>query len=418
MRTVFGSLRHTRTRTRITFLSIGLVILICLTSYIQVLLNNWNGPFYDSIEKRNLSEFGRQLEIFVLIAGALLVCNVVQAWLNQTATLLLRRGLAVDLLRLWNSCGRAVPQDATLEGARKPGPAYPGRFAQCRRLDRVALHRPLPVLNTIAQLCRHPLVYFRRLRRHDLRPHHFHSGYMVWIALIYAGAGTFLSSVVGRQLVDQNNRRAAFEAEFRKALVEANTARGTDTVTRQSVFATAGISTASSPMCSPPRGSSSSRRRTSPGSPLASAGGGLVVPVLAAAPAYFAGQLTFGGLMMAVGAFNQVNTALRWQITNFSMIAQWRAAMHRIVQFKLQLQAFRETTATTARADIRQLTLPRQACSPILNRSLKGRRDATDRIRQFLHPPARALLCAGSGGERVGTLHVRLQRTAGQGAWP
>ncbi len=54
MRTVFGSLRHTRTRTRITLLSIGLVILICLTSYIQVLLNNWNGPFYDSIEKRNL----------------------------------------------------------------------------------------------------------------------------------------------------------------------------------------------------------------------------------------------------------------------------------------------------------------------------------------------------------------------------
>lgn len=344
MRTVFGSLRHTRTRTRITFLSIGLVILICLTSYIQVLLNNWNGPFYDSIEKRNLAEFGRQLEVFVLIAGALLVCNVVQAWLTQTATLLLRRGLAVDLLRLWNSCGRAVPQDATLEGARNPDQRIQEDSLNVAdwtvSLSIGLFQSSILLLSFVGILWSISGAFALTLFGYHISI----PGYMVWIALIYAGAGTFLSAVVGRQLVDQNNRRAAFEAEFRKALVEANTARGTDTVTRGSVYATSWhLYRIFSNVLASTRLIIVSQTNLT----WISAGfgwGGLVVPVLAAAPAYFSGQLSFGGLMMAVGAFNQVNTALRWQINNFSMIAQWRAAMHRIVQFKLQLLAFREST--------------------------------------------------------------------------
>ena len=43
----------------------------------------------------------------------------------------------------------------------------------------------------------------------------------------------------------------------------------------------------------------------------------LVAPIIIASPMYFSGQLTFGGLMMAVGAFNQVNQALRWYVINF-----------------------------------------------------------------------------------------------------
>ena len=39
--------------------------------------------------------------------------------------------------------------------------------------------------------------------------------------------------------------------------------------------------------------------------------GTLVVPVIAAAPAYFAGSLSLGGLMMAVGAFNQLQLVRR-----------------------------------------------------------------------------------------------------------
>ena len=53
----------------------------------------------------------------------------------------------------------------------------------------------------------------------------------------------------------------------------------------------------------------------------------LVAPILVAAPLYFAGNLSFGGLMMASGAFMQVQSSLRWFVDNFSTIADWRATL-------------------------------------------------------------------------------------------
>jgi vitamin B12/bleomycin/antimicrobial peptide transport system ATP-binding/permease protein len=60
----------------------------------------------------------------------------------------------------------------------------------------------------------------------------------------------------------------------------------------------------------------------------------LVAPILVAAPVYFSGDLSFGGLMMAVGAFNQVQTSLRWFVDNFSVIADWRATLLRVASFR------------------------------------------------------------------------------------
>jgi putative ATP-binding cassette transporter len=60
----------------------------------------------------------------------------------------------------------------------------------------------------------------------------------------------------------------------------------------------------------------------------------LVAPIIAAAPLYFFGNLSFGGLMMAAGAFTQVQSSLRWFVDNFSVIADWRATMLRVASFR------------------------------------------------------------------------------------
>jgi putative ATP-binding cassette transporter len=65
----------------------------------------------------------------------------------------------------------------------------------------------------------------------------------------------------------------------------------------------------------------------------------LVAPILVAAPAYFSGALTFGGMMMAVGAFNQLQLSLRWYVDNFSSIADWRATLLRVAEFRRALVA-------------------------------------------------------------------------------
>ena len=63
----------------------------------------------------------------------------------------------------------------------------------------------------------------------------------------------------------------------------------------------------------------------------------IVVPILVAAPGYFGGHMTFGTLMMVVGAFNQVQQSLRWFVDNTSAIADWRAALLRVMNFRQAL---------------------------------------------------------------------------------
>lgn len=60
----------------------------------------------------------------------------------------------------------------------------------------------------------------------------------------------------------------------------------------------------------------------------------IVVPIIAAAPSYFTGRLSFGELMMAVSAFTQVQSALRYFVDNFPRIADWRSAVFRVSTFR------------------------------------------------------------------------------------
>ncbi|MGH8208744.1 MAG: ATP-binding cassette domain-containing protein, partial [Steroidobacteraceae bacterium] len=54
-------------------------------------------------------------------------------------------------------------------------------------------------------------------------------------------------------------------------------------------------------------------------------------------PLYFAGKISFGGLMMAAAAFTQAQSSLRWFVDNFSVIADWRATLLRVASFRYAL---------------------------------------------------------------------------------
>jgi putative ATP-binding cassette transporter len=52
---------------------------------------------------------------------------------------------------------------------------------------------------------------------------------------------------------------------------------------------------------------------------------------------YFTGKISFGGLMMAAAAFTQAQSSLRWFVDNFSVIADWRATLLRVANFRYAL---------------------------------------------------------------------------------
>jgi putative ATP-binding cassette transporter len=162
-------------------------------------------------------------------------------------------------------------------------------------------------------------------------------GYMVWCALLYAFAASFLSWRAGKQLIPLNAHRYAREAEFRFSLVYLN----------EHIEEFSGDAIDHKPKLLADlqnvlrvwwRIVNASARLT-----FVTAGYGwfaTIAPILAAAPGYFGGNLTFGELMMVAGAFIQVQTSLRWFIDNFAVIADWQATLLRIADFRAALIAY------------------------------------------------------------------------------
>jgi vitamin B12/bleomycin/antimicrobial peptide transport system ATP-binding/permease protein len=324
------------TRNTILALAGGILGVILATAFGQILLNRWNQPFYDALERRDLQAFLHQLTIFAEIAGGLLFLNVGQTWLNQMLRLKLREGLTRDLLGEWMRPRRAF----RLANAGAIGVNPDQRLHEdARHLTELStdlgiglLQATILLLSFIGVLWSISSGFVFHVWGRDFAI----PGYMVWAAVIYAGTASCLSWLVGRPLIRLNGDRYAREAELRFSLMRVNEhvdaislAGGEADERRRLELDLAGVLEAS-------------RRILVAVVRLnwVTAGYGwvtVVAPIVIAAPVYFAGDMSFGGLMMAVGAFNQVHAALRWFVDHIGGIADWRATLLRVAAFRSAL---------------------------------------------------------------------------------
>jgi putative ATP-binding cassette transporter len=320
-------------RNTLFILSGSLFFVIAATAYGQIRLNSWNQPFYDALSHRNFAQFLDQLGIFGLIAGTLLVLNVGQRWLTETVKLKLRQGLVHDLIQNWLVPGRAFR--LTSAGVMGVNPDQ-RMHEDARHLTELSADLGIGLLQSSILLATFVKVLWSLSNNFAF---HFDGrqivipGYMVWAAVIYSGSASLISYWVGRSLVDRNAHRYAREADLRFSMVRVNEhidaialSGGESDEARRIEMDLAGVLAATARLVT---GLTNLTWIT--------AGYGwftLVAPILVAAPLYFAGNLTFGGLMLASGAFMQVQSSLRWFVDNFSTIADWRATLLRVAGFR------------------------------------------------------------------------------------
>ena len=337
LRLMIRALWASPVRNTLFMLSGALFVVVAATAYGQIRLNSWNQPFYDALARLDFKQFLRQLGVFGLLAGALLALNVAQRWLGETLKIKLRQGLAHDLIQNWMVPGRAF----RLANAGAMGVNPDQRMHEdARHLTELSADLGIGLLQSSILL-----VTFIEILWSLSANFAFHvggrqitlPGYMVWAAILYSASASLLSYWVGRGLIARNAERYAREAELRFSLVrvnehidaialsagEADEARRIEIDLAAVLAATARLVTGLTNLT------------------WITAGYGwftLVAPILVAAPLYFAGNLSFGGLMMASGAFIQVQSSLRWFVDNFSTIADWRATLQRVAGFRSAVQ--------------------------------------------------------------------------------
>jgi vitamin B12/bleomycin/antimicrobial peptide transport system ATP-binding/permease protein len=347
-RSMWSALWTSRERTKIILLGLALVAVVGATAYAQVRLNAWNQPFYNALAHKDFLTFLDQLWVFAELAGVLLVLNVAQMWLNQSSKVVLRQGMVNDLLDQWLKPARAF----RLSNAGEIGENPDQRIQQdAQHLAELTTDLGIGLLQSTLLLLSFIGVLWV-LSSHMVLSmfggKYSLPGYMVWCALAYAAIASLVSWRVGRPLVSLNAQHYAREADFRYALVRVSDqidavtlAGGEDDEKNRldAVFRTVlDISW---------RLVGAMTRLT-----WVTAGYGwftIIAPILVAAPAYFWSGISFGELMMIVGAFNQVQQALRWFVDNFSSIADWRATLLRVASFRQKILTMDDLGKDTSR---------------------------------------------------------------------
>jgi putative ATP-binding cassette transporter len=349
--TLLVALIGSRRRRQIALLALGVVVVIGANAGGQIRLNIWQRDFYEAIEQRHLAAFMTQLMVFGVIACALLVLVVSQTWLQAMVNVRLREWVTHDLLDQWLVRKRIYLLGFAGEIGVNPD----------QRIQQDAQHLTELTTVLLAGLLQSSLLIVSFVGVLWVLSHQVFfdfgdgpvaiPGYMVWCAVAYSLGGSLLGWRVGRPLVPLNAERYAREAALRTALVrisehadgivlhdgEADERRLLD----QHVN---GVVTLMSRLAN---GLARLTWITSGYGWLA-----LVVPIVVAAPGYFGGQMSFGTLMMVVGAFNQVQSSLRWFVDNLPQIADWRATLLRVVAFRDGLATVDWIGAETGRIEV------------------------------------------------------------------
>jgi vitamin B12/bleomycin/antimicrobial peptide transport system ATP-binding/permease protein len=312
--------------------------------YLTVLLNRWNNAFYTALQDKNLVAFRGLLFRVTYLICIFIFLAVYQVYLNQMLEIRWRRWLTDRYLRAWLSDGayyrmqlvtretdnpdQRIAEDVHLLAAHTLGLFTGGLRAIVTLVTFVAILWGLSGTFTVS-----------------LGGFSFTvPGYMVWVALLYAIGGTWMTDWLGRPLVGLNFDRQRYEADFRFSLVRFR--ENTEGVAlyhgEADEFRTfrerfEGVV-----------GNWWGIMRRQKRMTYFTSGYGLgawIVPTIAAAPRYFRGELGLGGLMQTTQAFQQVQDALSFFIQSYKEIAAWCAVIERLAGFERALEYVHEQSS-------------------------------------------------------------------------
>jgi putative ATP-binding cassette transporter len=315
------------------FLSLAILLVLTGNMFGQVRLNEWNGAFFDAVERRNSNAFLQQLAVFLGIIAFLLVMVVAQTWLQERLKIRLRERLTHVLLDVWLKPNRVYQLGLIGQSGAQPDQRMQ---EDCRLFSEFTTELGVGMLQAFMLLVSFIGVLWKlsSYASFEFRGEEIViPGYMVWVAIGYAGIGSGLTWLVGRPLIRLNTLRYAREADLRFALVRVNESAESVALYSGEKDERRSLDLAVDAVLIATRKLSGALARLT----WITSGYGwlaIVVPILAAAPGYFSGRLTFGEMMMVVGAFNQVQAALRYFVDNFPKIADWRSALLRIATFR------------------------------------------------------------------------------------
>ncbi len=311
--------------------------------WVEVQFNDWNKGFYDTFEHKDRLGFYLELGRFAFLAVLFIVLAVYKQYLQQMLMIEWRAWLTDTYLQDWLD-GQAYYRLQLLDrGTDNPDQ----RIADdLNGFVDLTLSLSLGLLSAIVTL-----VSFVGILWVISGPLEVGGmtipGYMVWVALLYAIAGTWLTHLIGQPLIGMNFARQRVEADFRFALVRLRENSEGVALYRGEAGELAGFKARFADVIAKWWAIMEKQKQvtwfTAFYAQLA-----IIFPFVVSAPRYFSGAAPLGSIFQTASAFGQVQGALSWFIGAYPSFANWRATVERLTGFT---QALARARAEADRLD-------------------------------------------------------------------
>jgi putative ATP-binding cassette transporter len=329
-------------------LLLAVVLLTLGMVYLTVLLNQWNNAFYNALQDKNLAAFRSQLFRVTWLITIFIFLAVYQVYLNQMLEIRWRRWLTDRYLRAWLADGAYYRMQLQASETDNPDQRIAEDVhllaAHTLGLSTGGLRAIVTLVTFVAILWGLSGTFIVPVGGFSIPV----PGYMVWVAVLYAIAGTWVTDWLGRPLVRLNFDRQRYEADFRFSLARFRENTEGVALYRGEADEFRGFRERFEAVVRNWWGIMLRQKRMT----YFTSGYGLgawIVPSIVAAPRFFRGELGLGGLMQTNQAFQQVQDALSFFVQSYKEIAAWCAVVERLAGFERALDRVRIPATTGIR---------------------------------------------------------------------
>lgn len=376
--------------------------------FVLVLLNKWNNRFYNALQDFNKEEFFSALGEFSLLAGIFIVVAVYELYLQQMLEIKWRRWMTKKYLNNWLANRTYYRLQLVDNNTDNPDQ----RISEDLRLfTNYTLRLSLGLLKALVTLVSFIAILWELSGTLTLPIGGIVleiSGYMVWVAILYALIGTWLTHKIGKPLTKLNFDQQRYEADFRFSLVrlrensESIAFYGGENREGQSFMER--FNHVLGNFWEIMKRQKQLTWFTSGYAQIA-----IIFPILVAAPRYFAKEIQLGGLLQTSSAFGRVQDSLSFFIESYPLLAEWKSVVDRLTGFTGNMKKVGELSGSGAA--ISQASDQTLAVSG-LNIKLPDGRSLLSELNLSL-AVGESLLIAGPSGSGKSTLLRALS-----GLWP
>lgn len=339
--------------------AIGLIAVVIifnlLVVYMSVLFNKWNNAFYDSIQHYDKAAFGKLIIKFCYYAIFYILFQIISYLFRKTLEIRWRKWLTNYYVNNWFTKHAYYKTRFLSNYVDNPDQ----RISQdINGFIGTVLDLSLGLVSNLVSLLSFVFILYSisgPLAFTLGGQHIVINGYMVWVALLYAVIGTYITFLIGRPLIKLNFKQENYEADFRFGLMRVreyaeNIAFYHGESQEKRSLKEKFTNVVDNFMAIVYRQMKLDIFNVAY-SQIAN-----IFPIVVASPRYFSKMIQLGDLMQISSAFGRVQGSLSFFIDSYSSLAGLRAIMDRLYGFQSAIHEAAEL-ATVSKQDTQQAYL-------------------------------------------------------------